>query len=604
YVAARVFVQYLKSRPEDNRDVGGEVMVTTREGVALCGLPAFVDESSTAAMGASNGVAKAPKRGGGEWTATELVIRRVLSQVSKTPEGEIEKGHSIFHLGLDSISVIKVSSLLRREDIRLTVGEIMKNSSIHEMAALLAQRVDDTPASTETQTRDVDAVIAASIKHIDKAALAKDVGVKEADVEDVMPVSAGQLYMLSRWEQTGGAQFEANFQYKLPGTIDQDRLERAWEALTKRHAILRTVFKLVEGDERVRAVQVVLREKSNPVKYGKASETVVEMLDPVALVVEDAGGEKTISLRLLHALYDGISLQLLIRDLETLYSDAESALSPQLSFKDFIARDLDEESRKSQKTFWKSYLPPTQELDRVHETPDLSRRVETFKPRVPIGDITTAARKAGVTVDALLLAAFSKAYEMTNQPARDETLVGLYLANRSAMTDLSELVAPTLNLVPLRIQSAQGGLEEVAAGVQRDLMRLSEVGHVGASLADVWRWTGRRVEVFVNVLKSTSSEATGDVKADGLFKESLSEVDMLRPRAEVVDVVSDQSLRDGFKEREGLREAYLASVDVELRLVDGGRALDVGLFAPEEVVGLEMGEQLLEVLGEVLSQLE
>ncbi|KFX86084.1 hypothetical protein V490_09235 [Pseudogymnoascus sp. VKM F-3557] len=492
------------------------------------------------------------------------------------------------------------------------------------MAALLAQRVDKKSTSTETQTRDVDAVIAASVKHIDKAALARDVGVKEDDVEDVMPVSAGQLYMLSRWEQTGGAQFEANFQYKLSGAVDQDRLEKAWEALTKRYAILRTMFKFVEGDERVRAVQVVLREKRNPVKYGKASETVVGMLDPVALVVEVVAGEKTISLRLLHALYDGVSLQLLIRDLETLYFNPESALSPPLSFKDFIARDLDEESRNTQKTFWESYLPPTPESDRVHETPDLSRRVEIFKPSVPIGDITTAARKAGVTVDALLLAAFSKAYEMTNQPARDETLVGLYLANRSATTDLSELVAPTLNLVPLRIRFAGGGLEDVAAGVQRDLLKLSEVGHVGAGLVDVWRWTGRRVGVFVNVLKSASSgEESGDVKDGGLFKESLSEVDMLRRRAEVVDVVSDQRLRDGFKERGGLREVYLvspslchaglmervltayqASVDVELRLVDGGKAVDVGFFAPESVVGLEMGEQLLEVLGEVLSQLE
>jgi hypothetical protein len=50
--------------------------------------------------------------------------------------------------------------------------------------------------------------------------------------------------------------------------------------------------------------------------------------------------------------------------------------------------------------------------------------------------------------------------------------------------------------------------------------------------------------------------------------------------------------------------ANQASVDVELRLVDGGKAIDVGLFAPEGVVGLEMGVQLLEVLGEVLSQLE
>ncbi|OBT68717.1 Nonribosomal Peptide Synthase (NRPS) [Pseudogymnoascus sp. 23342-1-I1] len=580
-------------------DVKAEVIVANQGQVALCGLEPFVDETS---MVPANGVAKVLRRKESKWSATELAIRAVLSQVSKTPEGEIERDHSIFHLGLDSISAIKVSSLLRRQDVKITVGEIMKNSSIREMGALLAQGVD---ASTAVETRDVDAVIAESVKHIDRAALARDVGVEEADVEDVMPVSAGQLYMLARWEQTGGVQFDANFQYKLDGTVDQGRLEKAWEALTKRHAILRTAFAFVE-DEGVKAVQVVLKEKSNPVKYGKSTETAASLLDPVFLAVEEVEGRKTISLRLLHAVYDGISLQLLIHDLEKLYSSPDSVLPPPLSFKEFIARDLDEESRKAQRTFWESYLPRT-ELARVSETPDLTRRVEIFKPSLPIGDITSAARKAGVTVDALLLAAFAKAYEVTRQSASDETVIGLYLANRSATTDLSELVAPTLNLLPLRIQGSSSGLGEAAAGVQRDLLRLSEVGNVGASLADVYRWTGRSVGVFVNVLKTASSSPPDNdegEKSGVLFAESLSEVDMLRPRAGIIDTVPKPELLAGFEKRdEKVRGAYLASVDVELRLVDGGRGVDVGLFAPEGIIGLQEGERLVGVLGEVLGRL-
>ncbi|OBT77524.1 Nonribosomal Peptide Synthase (NRPS) [Pseudogymnoascus sp. 05NY08] len=580
-------------------DVEAETIVATKGQVALCGLEPFVDESSMAQVNGvakANGVVKLPKRREGAWSATELAIRGVLSQVSKTPEGEIEKDQSIFHLGLDSISAIKVSSLLRRQDVKITVGEIMKNSSIQEMSALLAQRVD---TETETQTRDVEAVIAASLKHIDKTALARDVGVLEGDVEDIMPVSAGQLYMLARWEQTGGAQFEASFQYKLDGAIDTERLEKAWEALTKCHAILRTVFASVE-DEGVRAVQVVLKKRSNSVKYASSSETAVSLLDPVFLVVEEVGGVKTISLRLLHAVYDVISLQLLIQDLERLYSNPDSALPPPPSFKEFIARDLDEESRQAQRMFWESYLPRT-ELASLPETPDLTRRVEIFKPSVPIGDIASAARKAGVTVDALLLAAFSKAYEDTKQSASDDTVIGLYLANRSATTGLSELVAPTLNLVPLRIQSDQSEIEEVASGVQKDLQKLSEVANVGASLADVYRWTGRSVGVFVNILKT--SDNARDEKANELFAESLSEMDMLRPRAEVVDIIPNPALLAAFEKREELKEAYLASVDIELRLVDGGRELDVGLFAPEETVRLEEGEKLVEALGEVLRQL-
>ncbi|KFY19001.1 hypothetical protein V491_04630, partial [Pseudogymnoascus sp. VKM F-3775] len=493
-----------------------------------------------------------PKRKDAVWSATELAIRAVLSQVSKTPEGEIEREQSIFHLGLDSISAIKVSSLLRKQDVRLTVGEIMKNSSIGEMSALLEKRVDK--ASTESQIRDVDAVVAASISHIDKAALARDVGVEEENIEDILPVSAGQLYLFARWEQTGGAQFEANFQYKLTGAVDQERLEKAWEALTKRHGILRTVFAFVDGEE-VRAVQVIVKEKSNPVKYDSSAETVVSLLQPAYLVVDEAEGQKTISLRLIHAVYDGISLQLLMRDLETLYSNSDSTFPPPLSFKEFIARDLDEESRKQQKTFWESYLPRT-ESSSVLETPDLSRRVEIFKPSVPIGDVASAAKKAGVTVDALLLAAFSKAYESTKGTVGDETVIGLYLANRSAAADLSELVAPTLNLVPLRIQDSSVGIENVASGVQRDLLTVSEVENVGVSLADVWRWTGRRVGVFVNVLKTPSDEG-GNEKVSELFAESLSEVDMLRPRAEIIDVLPKPSLITSFAERQDLGEAYL-----------------------------------------------
>lgn len=50
----------------------------------------------------------------------------------------------------------------------------------------------------------------------------------------------------------------------------------------------------------------------------------------------------------------------------------------------------------------------------------------------------------------------------------------------------------------------------------------------------------------------------------------------------------------------GVLTAYQPSVDIELRLVDGGRGIDVGLFAPEGVLGLGEGERLVEALGEVL----
>lgn len=47
-----------------------------------------------------------------QWLPIESKIRKVLSIASGVPESSIEKSSTIFELGLDSISAIKVAALL------------------------------------------------------------------------------------------------------------------------------------------------------------------------------------------------------------------------------------------------------------------------------------------------------------------------------------------------------------------------------------------------------------------------------------------------------------------------------------------------------------
>lgn len=592
-------------------------IVSSQDGVSICGLPSFIDETSMAKS--KDAAVKRPMQKSDVWTPTELTIRSILSQASKTPEADISHEHSIFHLGLDSISAIKLSSLLRRQSIYIGVNEIMKNNTIRAMADLISHRVD-APAQKEVQ--DVDAVVAASVAHLDRGQILRDAAIEEGNVQDIMPVAAGQLYMLSRWQESGGTLFAANFQYKIDGVVDEERLGKAWKALLARHAILRTVF-IMLSDENVHALQVVLKETSNPVRYDSSAEATLSLLQPIFLVVEQAKEYQTISLRLHHALYDAVSLTLVIQDLETLYANPDATLQSTLSFKDFIARGIDAQSLQKQKSFWESYLPSIPQTPRPVQIPT-GRKIEVFHPGVPIGNITSLAQKAGVTVDALILAAFAKAYNRRTTTNGGAT-IGLYLGNRSADADLSALAAPTLNLLPLHIKSVAEGLAEVAGEVQRDLQRVSARENVGASLAGIYAWTGTKVEVFVNLLKDSGDGEEGEERMEkGLFGESLSVLDMLRPRADVVDVVPDENLRGSFAEGdERLKSAYEVSqllsgrglgeqkltvwqplIDVELRLVDGGRGLDIGLFAPEHLLDLSGAEELVGGLRDVLNALE
>lgn len=75
---------------------------------------------------------------------------------------------------------------------------------------------------------------------------------------------------------------------------------------------------------------------------------------------------------------------------------------------------------------------------------------------------------------------------------------GVYLANRSTE---EESQYPTLCLVPLRVQAAEGlQLAEAAAKIQQNLHDISNVENVSVGLWEIKEWTGVVVDSFVNFL--------------------------------------------------------------------------------------------------------
>lgn len=100
------------------------------EGISVCGLPRIVENNSRTTEDVTKSVSNRLET---SWTPTKMKIRSLL-QVSKIPVDQIDRIQTIFHLGLDSSSAIKVSSKLGREGTRLGANDTMKHKSIAHLA--------------------------------------------------------------------------------------------------------------------------------------------------------------------------------------------------------------------------------------------------------------------------------------------------------------------------------------------------------------------------------------------------------------------------------------------------------------------------------------
>lgn len=481
-------------------------IITDNQGISVCGLPKFSHPEMLLHRSKPPPTRHAL---GEEWTDTELSIRKALYELSNVPEEQIRKDSTIFHLGLDSILVLKLPPLLKRYEIKLSISDILKAQTITAMAKL--SKTD----TAKLNSLDVEGVLTASTADFQIAMAIGDLDMGE--VKYCMPATAGQLYMIRMCQVLQGVLFYSTFKYIFKEQLDKTRLENAWRALLERHDILRTGF-LEYGSD---MFQLVYKRPQNEIEYNINSAATVHCSPfdlrepPVKLVVTEAGGQiGTVTLHIHHALYDGISLPILIDELQELYL-GQALKVPDSSFRTFVAQSINASKRSVDPKYtiitqekWMDYLGPWENSDAfpsITTVTNPNQRTELFYSSISVTSLKPLAQESGVTVDALLLATFSKiqAASLPHQPKH--IAIGIYLANR---TLAPTLVAPTLNLLPLRIQNPLSRpLREIAIDIQRDLQLIGTAEMSGASLADIYSWTGARVDTFVNILKNVVSDS-------------------------------------------------------------------------------------------------
>ncbi|RCI16981.1 hypothetical protein L249_3076 [Ophiocordyceps polyrhachis-furcata BCC 54312] len=549
-------------------------------GVSICGLPAATTVEGEAVDVEPEAIYDDDMPSEEEvWTSAASAIRDVLSQVSGVPAESITLRSSLYQLGLDSISAVKVSMLLlRKKKMDLKPRELVKLSSLRQMAE---------------QARPVD-----EKEKRPKCDLVRD------DVEAMMPATPMQTYMLTASEkpQGGGVvSFFPEFSYRVTGTDDEARARKAWEILTDQAVILRTRFLATTSDE-VPWIQAVM--KKDAIRSGRVSQPLARLE-----VTKAGNGSKALELRLRihHALYDGISLGALTSRLCDLMNneavgekdddddDDDGGLSPWLLY---CSSALSDDRRRE---FWTEYLKDAVALDfaSTTNTTERSSHLETSAVK-DVSHLQAKASHHGISLQSIVLAAL--ATTLGKQDSRTPIVIGIYLANRADETDCRSppppTTCPTLSLVPLKVKLSPGArLVDVAQAIQTDLIAIGSGGRSHVGPWDILSWTGLTIRCFVNflapVVHSVREERVQAAAAICLTSTAHHHQEQQQQQQPASSPVRPEMPLQGKRRNERVSDAVQPCVDIEASI--RGKALAVGVFGPSGKVSDEWAAELVAV---------
>lgn len=272
---------------------------------------------------------------------------------------------SIHRLGIDSLSAVHLLSLLRvRGFPNLKMAEILSSSCTVGSLARLA----DQESSSALATTDAPQKVSAA-RTVDLGAV--PAGLNSKQIETVLPCLPLQSALVARslvWlsansvgDEAKDVPYVAQFHYHLSQGTDVARWKEAAERAVASEAMLRTCFIQREDDGRI--LQVVLKSPPSPFDGGEDLANIVAQMNvrpPIRLQIGDTddSGETVISLKIHHALFDGVAIDVLRKRLEQSYSGQDTIDSTSLNALTRLSNhcNLSDAQMESTKRSWQARL--------------------------------------------------------------------------------------------------------------------------------------------------------------------------------------------------------------------------------------------------------
>ncbi|KAI8633600.1 hypothetical protein F5Y19DRAFT_414203 [Xylariaceae sp. FL1651] len=406
------------------------------------------------------GVENKPKRP--PTTQTEHQVRNLWAEILAIPVDNIGIDDNFVQLGGDSISAMRLISLARDKSLVLDSGSLLRSASTLSNLASTA-----SPASTSTKQEDqvpYSQLDTDDIKGFLEAHIAPHIDYPVSNIVDVYPVTDFQAECIKAAVQQKPPSFWNYFYIDLRlSDVTINTLTAACRDVAMHFPILRTVFVPFDSS----FLQVVTKDLvPSFTQFNSITEDIPTASERIAredwenaecksgsrfarfmlILADDEDKSARLIIRMSHALYDGISLDVL---LEAMVAAIEGRQLPSIgSFASFVQHSMsirDEASR-----YWGHLLSGSSMTkissdplvgDAESSSPYMIKRIMSRQMPLP----------EGVTAATFYTACWAAVIASMTQQA--DVVFGRLVSGRGAILGvITEPVAgPCLNVAPLRV---------------------------------------------------------------------------------------------------------------------------------------------------------
>ncbi|MFE9403399.1 amino acid adenylation domain-containing protein [Streptomyces sp. NPDC006530] len=450
-------------------------------------------------------------------------MRRAVADLLEEPVASVLDDDDLVARGLDSMGVMRLAGLWRRDGVAVTFGELIERPRLRDWWALASGREDGRGGAGPQDPDGRELEVAP-----DGRALGQDpYGTGDADTAETDPFPLAPMqyaYWIGRSEgQPLGSGSHFYFEFDGPA-LDPGRLDAALRALTGRHAMLRARF-LDDGTQRIgeapSGLAAVHDLRSRPAAEAEAE--LARLRERLSHQRMDAARGQVLDVRLtllpggtgrLHVdidmlVCDAMSFRIAVADLARHYDRPdERPAPPAYSYRRYLAERTAHpaEGRERDRAYWTerlATLPSGPQLP-LATTPERVRAPRTTRRSHLLGAaerdrLLALARAHGVSASMALAACYADVLSLWS--AEERFLLNLPLFDRAPVhPEVPYLVGDFTGLLLLTVEARQGnsfaerarqvqaGFREAAAHgdypgteVLRDLARARR----GAALAPV-----------------------------------------------------------------------------------------------------------------------
>ncbi|PYH49275.1 acetyl-CoA synthetase-like protein [Aspergillus saccharolyticus JOP 1030-1] len=378
----------------------------------------------------------------------ERQLQSLWADILRVPTSDIRRGDHFFRLGGDSIKAMRLVSAASRHNLHLTVELTFKHPVLYKMAAHMREHQSDgvmkpapaapAPFSLHDPAHDISQL---------QADITAQLGLNLNSLEDLYPCTALQEGMFALSLRNPGT-YVGQFTFSLSDQVDLDMLEQAWIDVVTRTPIMRTRFvSTSEG----RFMQAVIKDERVVRRISAEDE------DSLLQNFQVGPGDKQLSQVNLcrnsvvwiahHAVYDGLTIQNILRDVEATYRGKTSHASS-IPFSLFVQLST-MTNMEDARNFWRENLEGAERCEfPALPTSDYQPRPTALMERQIHFSRTICTE---VTDSNLFRAAW--ALTIAQFLGHDDIVFGLTISGRNLpLQGIESVRGPTIATVPARIQ--------------------------------------------------------------------------------------------------------------------------------------------------------